>query len=552
MDVNTIRFYMNKAKKAKTDVTSVYNEVLKYTDLTYQILDSATKEFVPNEIDSIIPTSLDDLVSFLMSSMISRSSPWATITMNKELYRLINGDMDDFTSDQELIMLNKSLEDISSVTYTYLNQSNYYSEIARALRECVNIGTGAFRVSERDEPTTPFTFQYLPQDDLFYWEDGFGRPVYIFRYLRNMNVRNIQLMFGSGAKSPSTLKNDDEDSTTLIEVVYPSETKPDHFTYEVYTEDFSTKVFELQELEYCPIVIFRWSKEGSNPNGLGLSIRGLKAFKELADAKEKRKASAEKILDPPLFVRGDRALAQMLSLKAGSVNYAGTATPTQMALKQDISVEQIMSVGNLLPLDQDIADLKSEIRELYTSNPLGAINDYKRRSALESQIRLEALRKKWALSLESLERELLMPTFLTPLKILVKKKKIEFELGDLDATMIVYKNALALSQEAEKVEMVNVYINQSLLAMQYAEKVGLKLDQVLIYFRENLGLPLQLAKTSDELAQLRDQIVQEQAQGDLMSQQAQANMLRQQEIEQEAQKLQLRAAESQASNAGLI
>ena len=142
-----------------------------------------------------------------------------------------------------------------------------------------------------------------------------------------------------------------------------------------------------------------WSKEGSNPNGLGLSIRGLKAFKELADAKEKRKASAEKILDPPLFVRGDRALAQMLSLKAGSVNYAGTATPTQMALKQDISVEQIMSVGNLLPLDQDIADLKSEIRELYTSNPLGAINDYKRRSALESQIRLEALRKKWALSL---------------------------------------------------------------------------------------------------------------------------------------------------------
>lgn len=145
-----------------------------------------------------------------------------------------------------------------------------------------------------------------------------------------------------------------------------------------------------------------------------------------------------------------------------------------------------------------------------------------------------------------------MPTFLTPLKILVKKKKIEFELGDLDATMIVYKNALALSQEAEKVEMVNVYINQSLLAMQYAERVGLKLDQVLIYFRENLGLPLQLAKTSDELAQLRDQIVQEQAQGDLMSQQAQANMLRQQEIDQESQKLQLRAAESQASNEGLI
>lgn len=144
-----------------------------------------------------------------------------------------------------------------------------------------------------------------------------------------------------------------------------------------------------------------------------------------------------------------------------------------------------------------------------------------------------------------------MPTFLTPLKILVKKKKIEFDLGDLDVTMIVYKNALALSQEAENVEMVNVYINQSLLAMQYAEKVGLKLDQVLIYFRENLGLPLQLAKTSDELAQLRDQVVQEQADASMISNQAQANMLRQQEIDQEAKKLELRAAESQANAYGI-
>lgn len=544
MDINTIRFYMDKAKKAKNDVLSVYNEVLKYTDSTYQIVDSATKNFVPNEIDSIIPTSLDDLVSFLMSSMISRSSPWATITMNKELYRLVNGDVDDFTSDQELILLNKSLEDISSVTYTYLNQSNYYSEIARALRECVNIGTGAFRISEKDDPTTPFVFQYLPQDDLFYWEDGYGRPVYIFRYLRNMNVRNIKLMFGEKSKIPSSVKNDDQDSVTLIECVYPSEKTPNYFTYEVYTDDFSTKVFELQELEYCPIVVFRWSKEGSNPNGLGLSIKGLKAFKELEDAKAKRRESAEKILNPPLFIRGDRALAQMMSLKAGAVNYAGTATPSQMAMKQDVSVDQIMTVGNLLPLDQDISELKNEIRELYTSNPLGSINDYKRRSATESQIRLNALRQKWSLSFESLERELLMPTFLIPLKILVKKRKIEFDVGNLDTTMIVYKNALALSQESENVEMVNVYINQSLLAMQYAEKTGLKLDQVLIYFRENLGLPLQLAKSADELAQLREQTMQQQMNEQMNMQQAQANALRQQEIEQEAEKMQLRAAEN--------
>lgn len=543
MDTNTIRFYLNKAKKAKEDVKSVYNEVLKYTDSTYQIVDSATKSFTINEIDSIIPTSLDDLVSFLMSSMISRSAPWATITMNKELYRLVNGDKDNFTSDQELISLNKSLEDISSVTFTYLNQSNYYSEVARALRECVNIGTGAYRITEKDDPIMPFIFQYLPQDDLFYWEDAYGIPSYIFRYLRNMNGRSIKLMFGDKAKIPSAIKNPDEDSVTLLEVIYPSEENEYNYMYEVYTEDLSTKVFEI-ELEYCPIIIFRWSKEGSNPNGLGLSIKGLKAFKELADAKAKRKESAEKILNPALFVRGDKALAQMLSLNAGAVNYAGTATPTQMSMRQDVSVEPIHTVGNLLPLDQDIINLRNEIRELYTSNPLGAVSDYKRRSALESQIRLNALRQKWALSFESLERELLMPTFLTPLKILVKKRKIEFDVADLDTSMIVYKNALALSQESQNVEMVNVYINQSLLAMQYAEQTGLRLDKVLIYFRENLGIPLELAKTEDELAELKEQQLMQQQQQDSNLMQQQQNLLRQQEIDQESAKMALRQQEA--------
>ena len=133
-----------------------------------------------------------------------------------------------------------------------------------------------------------------------------------------------------------------------------------------------------------------------------------------------------------------------------------------------------------------------------------------------------------------------MPTFLTPLKILVKKRKIEFDVADLDTSMIVYKNALALSQESQNVEMVNVYINQSLLAMQYAEQTGLKLDKVLIYFRENLGIPLELAKTEDELAELKNQQIMQQAQEQANIEQQQSNDLRQQEIEQEAQKIALR------------
>ena len=137
-----------------------------------------------------------------------------------------------------------------------------------------------------------------------------------------------------------------------------------------------------------------------------------------------------------------------------------------------------------------------------------------------------------------------MPTFLTPLKILVKKRKIEFDVADLDTSMIVYKNALALSQESQNVEMVNVYINQSLLAMQYAEQTGLRLDKVLIYFRENLGIPLELAKTEDELAELKEQQLMQQQQQNSNLMQQQQNLLRQQEIDQESAKMALRQQEA--------
>lgn len=551
MDINVINYYLSKAKKAKEDVKPVYNEVLKYTDNTYQIEDSANKSFTINEIDSIIPTSLDDLTSFLMNSMISRSSAWATVVMNKEMYRLLNGDEDDFTSNDDLIRLNKMLEDVSSITYTYLNQSNYYSEIAKALRECINIGTGAYRVSERNDPIVPFVFQYLPQDDLFYWEDTFGRPNYIFKYLREMNNVDIQLMFDGQAKKPSMLKDDNESTTDLLEVIYPSEKNPHNFTYEVYTSDLKEKIYEI-ELEYCPIIIFRWRKEGSNPNGLGLSIYGLKAFKELKEAKEKRAESADKLLNPPLQITGNRALAERISLKANATNYTGTATPLQgTTMSQQLAISPIQTVGTLLPLDQDIINLTNEIRQLYTSNPLGSVDDYKRRSATESQIRLNALRQKWSLSFELMERELLMPTFLTPLKILVKKKKIDFDVVNLDTSMIVYKNALSLSQESQKVEMVNAYINSALLTMQYGEKVGLNLSKTLIYIRENLGLPLEVAMTQKELEQLQVQAQAQQQEQEANIAQQQSNMLRQQEIDQEAQKMELRAEKQAMAQMGM-
>lgn len=504
MESKDLQYYYDLAKKAKDSTVSVYNEVLKFTDSTYQILDAESDIPAPVEIDPIIPIALNDLTSFLMTSMFSRSQKWASISMNNKLYKLANGTLDDFQIDDTLKALNTKLEIAGDITFTYLNQSNYYNEIARALREAVNIGNGAYRVTETENALVPFIFQYVPLNDLFFTEDAYGRPVYIFKFCRKMNSIALKKMFGEEITIPTDIKDPNQDTVTVVECITPHEEDPNLFVYQVMSADLKTELLS-KELDYSPINIFRWSKEGNNPMGIGLSVTGLKAFKDLKDLKEKRKLSAEKLLDPPIFLRGDKQLAMALSLKAKAVNYGGANPSGPLQAGSDVTLEPIQTVGSLLPLEQDIREKEMYIKELFTSNPIGNTEDFKRRTALEVETRLNALRKKWALSFELLERELLMPAFLGPLKILIRRNQIDFETGDIDLTMINYKNALALSQDVQAVEMVSMYLQQAQLVTQTAEANGLNSNRTLTYFMDNLGIPLELRMDDQEMENRRQQ-----------------------------------------------
>ncbi|MGL5594106.1 MAG: portal protein [Cetobacterium sp.] len=504
METKDLQYYYDLAKKAKDSTVSVYNEVLKFTDSTYQILDAESDVPTPVEIDPVIPVALNDLTSFLMTSMFSRSQKWASISMNNKLYKLVNGTLEDYQVDDTLKSLNTKLEIAGDVTFTYLNQSNYYNEVARSLREAVNIGNGAYRIIETENMLVPFIFQYVPQNDLFFTEDTFGRPNYIFRFCRKMNAVSLKKMFGEEIKIPTDLKDPNKDTVTVIECITPHEEDPNLFVYQIMTVGFAQELL-MKELDYSPINIFRWNKEGNNPMGIGLSVTGLKAFKDLKSLKEKRTLSADKLLDPPIFLRGDKQLAMALSLEAKAVNYGGANSAVPLGSKSDVTLEPIQTVGTLLPLENDIREKEMYIKELFTSNPIGNTDDFKRRTALEVETRLNALRKKWALSFELLERELLMPAFLTPLRILVRKNQIDFEAGDLDLTMINYKNALALSQDVQAVEMVSMYLQQAQLVTQSAEANGLNSNRTLTYFMDNLGIPLELRMDDQEMESRREQ-----------------------------------------------
>lgn len=298
--------YFGRASTSKEFVKPAWNNILSFTSTVYQVMDSSTKEFTPRQVDSVITQAIDDLVSFFMSSVLSRNHKWASVSINEKLYELTNQSAEVYGLTNEIEIVNKKLEEITDITFLYLNQSNYYSEIARALWEAVNLGTGAFRVVEYSNPLMPFYFKYLPLDDLYYYEDYKGSPHYVFKVNREMNASSTRALFGPSCKLPNGVEENDTYKTfDLIESVMPDPAQPDDkYHYYVTTQKFGDVLLH-KELDYNPLVVFRWSKEGNDIYGQGLSIRGLKLFRELQEMKEQRKLSALKLLEPPVAVMGE-------------------------------------------------------------------------------------------------------------------------------------------------------------------------------------------------------------------------------------------------------
>lgn len=214
-------------------------------------------------------------------------------------------------------------------------------------------------------------------------------------------------------------------------------------------------------------------------------------------------------------------MAAVLSLEAGAVNYGGSGAKTSTGVLSDVSVTPIQTVGNILPLDQDIQKTENQIKELYMTNPLGKPEDFgTHRSASEVQARLNAMRQKYALSFEIIERELLSVSLLIPMRILIKQNKIEIETENLDLTKITYQNALAQSAGKQDVDTITQYVQTTQLIAQSATALGLYPEKTIRYVQDSLGIPLHLRMTEAEVKEYQAQIQmqQQQAQQGLQNQ----------------------------------
>lgn len=512
-----------QAQDYKSDIRESYNETFKLTDPFFEIKDSGKREKTERrKIDSTILTSQRFLCNFIMTSLFSRSGSWAMLKTNPVAYKeiaLVDGEVAEDTIEQ----LNKLMEKNSDTVYEVNETTNYYTETAKALMDCIRVGTGIRKIVELASNSKPYTYEYINLDNFYYLEDSFGHPTISFKIYPERNLQQLNDMFGhiKGWKKPEALESEEDFKKTInvIESVIPDFQEHNStvvYYHLVHTENFEELLLE-ETINYQPFRVFRWGTDSSNPWGVGIARENGDLFNDLETYKSKRLKHADKIVDPPINFKGNIDLLYKVSLEAGSKNYAGDG----LSAENDLGVQPINTGTNLIPVEQDIADCRQRIREIYMAQPLGDVLDTKNRSATEMSLRHEMFRKEFSGAYELLNTELLQPTFMDAYIILQKKGLLEdYSSIDentsnnkyLEFSQIVYLNELTKNAGRERVmDAVSWYQINAQITDENRRKYLISVPAFNKWSAEMMRVPSELIPNSSEVeaAMQRDeQIVQ--------------------------------------------
>lgn len=496
-------FYFEKAKQYKDDIKGDYNETYALTDVSFEIKDDTSRQKATMRgVDSTVLDSQRFLSSFIMSSVFSKTGRWATLKSNLDVLKIIH-DTDEEGTKIIANEVDKVLENNSESVYHAIDVTNYYTETAKAVMDCIKVGTGIRKIVEQKSTSKPFTYEYQNLDNIFILEDAQGKPNIIFKRYIEKNLQDIQDKFGhiTGYKDPQELKNinDLEEKIAIFEVVigeFDEKTSRTMFYHAVYTEEFEECLAE-ESLEYNPYTVFRWSVDSSNPWGIGIGRANKHLLQELKNNVAKRAEHRDKIVNPPVNYYGDEKLINRVSLKAGKVNYGGAWNDGNK-----VAVQPIQTGMTLIPIDQDIADCRERIRKAYIAQPLGDVGDMRNRSATEMDLRIELFRKEFSMTCELINTELLEPTFMNAYYILQSKGLLqEVENEDyVTHSQIHYVNELTRSAgRGDVMNMIDFYNMVGVVLPEEQRSFIFNVGKFVELARDKMRIPLDVVATAEEL-----------------------------------------------------
>lgn len=450
--------------------------------------------------DSTAITAFQKFASNLQMSLVPPFKKWVNFVPG----RLID------SADRP--RLAKALEEIRDAFFSYLQVSNFDTQIAESLLD-LGLGTGAILV-QKGQNGQPLHFTAVPLAQLYLEEGANGTVGSVFR------KHNVPAGTIADTWSDASLNKPLQDAATktpnkdieLIEGTVPARIKvkdkngksveKDGFIYTVL-EPKKKHVLVRREMTSSPWVVFRYSVFPGEVYGRGPLLQALPDIKTLNKTKELILKNASLSVAGAYTVADDGVVnIDNIRIQPGALipvasNGGGVNGPTLTPLPRsgDFNVGQIL-----------IEELRRSVNDMLFADPFGSL-DLPTKTATEVALRQQALAKQMGSAFGRLQFELLAPLVNRILHVLEEQGLVDLSDFRVDGGVIDIEHLSPLALAQEQSELTNLLRYGETMTQLFGPQLGLLLTKPHMFAQkvaQLLGVPADMAPTDEDMAALQE------------------------------------------------
>lgn len=402
--------------------------------------------------------------------------------------------------------LNKELEKLTDVIFTYLNASNFATASAEMYFEW-GIGTGSLWLFEGDEEQ-PLNFMASPMSEMGLVEGRFGTIDGRFREHR-VKARLIKHTWPNdkvklNSDLEQKIKDSPDEEVRLLEACY-YDYADFVWRYEVIHEESKHR---LVEKEFAEEICFtpRWLKVPGNAFGIGPFILAM------ADIKTLNKMKEYMLRNAALSVFGVYTVASQGGFNPNTAKIAPNAfIPVERnAGPQGPTIQPLPRTGSFDIQEFLVRDLQDSIRKSMLDTRLPE-QQATPATAFEISQRIREFQQDIGSAYGRAMFEYVQPLFKRIISILNSRGLIQlpdgFEIDNFFVQVQVV-SPIAQTQAIEDVQkFMQVYEMTATINPQLA-MTAYELEKLPGWLTENTGAPAELLREDADLEQLRQQIIQ--------------------------------------------
>jgi len=389
--------------------------------------------------------------------------------------------------------------------HTTLNSSNFQTEVHETYLDLGSFGTSPMRIEQDDEMTVRFHARPIYE----HWIAENNKQIVDVVYRKfKWELRQMEQEFGLEnlpEEQQRMLKNDPKSGFKEYEILHCVHPMKDSKKFEgVYVMIKGRRLLSKETFNEFPYVVPRWTKISSETYGRSPAMKSLPDIKMLNMMMKDTIRAAQKSTDPSLQMP-DEGMTLPVRTSPGSINYYRAGTPDRI---------EPINTGSRPDIGFEVAnDVRQRIRSAFFIDQL-QLAEGPQMTATEVVQRTEEKLRLMGPILGRQNFEFLQPMLTRVFNIMMRKNMFDEPPAELQGRDVTFQytsqivRAQRLSDSQNLISAISTVA--PLIEADPSSFDVIDTDKTMIHALKVHGIPQELLRSNEEIAEMREQRAEQQ------------------------------------------